>query len=427
MQDFLTNCANVLQKYGFSYLRGAGTTLLLALVGTFFGCLIGFAVGALQTIPIDKQRDPAWKRVLLRILRVVLRCYVELFRGTPMIVQAVFIYYGLLQVFGIKMGMWTAGFFIVSINTGAYMAETVRGGIVSIDPGQTEGAMAIGMNHWQTMLHVILPQALRNIVPQIGNNFIINIKDTSVLSVISIIEVRHLSKSFGTHVVLRDVDFTVTHGDVTCVIGASGSGKSTLLRCINLLETPTHGAVLFHGQDITAKGSDPCAYRAKVGMVFQSFNLFNTMTVLENCTAGLRYVLHQDKETARKTALENLEKVGMAPYVNAKPRQLSGGQKQRVAIARALSMQPEVLLFDEPTSALDPQMVGVVLSVMRQLAKEGLTMIVVTHEMAFARDVSSHVVYMADGVICEEGTPTDIFEHPQNPRTVEFLSRFREQ
>ena len=242
-----------------------------------------------------------------------------------------------------------------------------------------------------------------------------------------IIEVRHLSKSFGTHVVLRDVDFTVNHGDVTCVIGASGSGKSTLLRCINLLETPTHGAVLFHGQDITAKGSDPCAYRAKVGMVFQSFNLFNNMTVMENCTAGLRYVLHQDKETARKTALENLEKVGMAPYVNAKPRQLSGGQKQRVAIARALSMQPEVLLFDEPTSALDPQMVGEVLSVMRQLAKEGLTMIVVTHEMAFARDVSSHVVYMADGVICEEGTPTDIFEHPQNPRTVEFLSRFREQ
>ena len=193
MQDFLTNCANVLQKYGFSYLRGAGTTLLLALVGTFFGCLIGFAVGALQTIPIDKQRDPAWKRVLLRILRVVLRCYVELFRGTPMIVQAVFIYYGLLQVFGIKMGMWTAGFFIVSINTGAYMAETVRGGIVSIDPGQTEGAMAIGMNHWQTMLHVILPQALRNIVPQIGNNFIINIKDTSVLNVIGVTELYYMA------------------------------------------------------------------------------------------------------------------------------------------------------------------------------------------------------------------------------------------
>lgn len=188
MQDFFANCATVLQKYGFSYLRGAGTTLLLALVGTFFGCLIGFAVGALQTIPIDKQRDPVWKRVLLKILHIFLRCYVELFRGTPMIVQAVFIYYGLLQVFGIKMGMWQAGFFIVSINTGAYMAETVRGGIVSIDPGQTEGAKAIGMNHVQTMTSVILPQALRNIMPQIGNNLIINIKDTCVLSVIGVVE-----------------------------------------------------------------------------------------------------------------------------------------------------------------------------------------------------------------------------------------------
>ena len=184
--------------------------------------------------------------------------------------------------------------------------------------------------------------------------------------------------------------------------------------------------MLFHGNDITAKGSDPCAYRAKVGMVFQSFNLFNNMTVLDNCTAGLRYVLHMDKESAERTALDNLEKVGMAPYIHAKPRQLSGGQKQRVAIARALAMQPEVLLFDEPTSALDPQMVGEVLAVMHQLAKEGLTMLVVTHEMAFARDVSTHVVYMADGVICEEGTPADIFERPQNPKTVEFLSRFRQ-
>ena len=236
-----------------------------------------------------------------------------------------------------------------------------------------------------------------------------------------IIEVRHLSKSFGTHVVLRDVDFTVSPGDVTCVIGASGSGKSTLLRCINLLETPTSGSILFHGEDIMSKKFDPSAYRARVGMVFQSFNLFNNMTVLDNCTAGLRYVLHQNKETARQTALANLEKVGMAPYINARPRQLSGGQKQRVAIARALSMQPEVLLFDEPTSALDPQMVGEVLAVMRKLAA------VVTHEMAFARDVSSHVVYMADGVIAEEGTPKDIFENPRNPKTIEFLSRFRDQ
>ena len=237
-----------------------------------------------------------------------------------------------------------------------------------------------------------------------------------------IIEVRHLSKSFGTHVVLRDVDFTVNHGDVTCVIGASGSGKSTLLRCINLLETPTHGSVLFHGQDITAKGSDPCAYRAKVGMVFQSFNLFNNMTVLDNCTAGLRYVLHQDKETARKTALSNLEKVGMAPYVNAKPRQLSGGQKQRVAIARALAMDPKVILLDEPTSALDPELVGEVLSVIRDLSKGGMTMIMATHQMDFARALAHEILFMERGVIIEQGAPETLLAEGSNTRTRDFCA-----
>lgn len=240
-----------------------------------------------------------------------------------------------------------------------------------------------------------------------------------------IIEVRHLSKSFGTHVVLRDVDFTVNHGDVTCVIGASGSGKSTLLRCINLLETPTHGSVLFHGQDITAKGSDPCAYRAKVGMVFQSFNLFANLTVLENCTIGQRKVLKKSSAEAEATAMEFLEKVGMQQYIKAKPHQLSGGQKQRVAIARALAMRPEVLLFDEPTSALDPQMVGEVLAVMRRLAGEGLTMLVVTHEMAFARDVSTHVVFMADGVIAETGAPQQFFDAPSTQAAKDFLARLR--
>ncbi len=239
-----------------------------------------------------------------------------------------------------------------------------------------------------------------------------------------IIEVKHLSKTFGSHEVLRDVNFNVHEGDVTCVIGASGSGKSTLLRCINLLEHPTSGEILFHGAPIVGKGTDPCRYRSKVGMVFQSFNLFNNMTVLENCMTGPIKVLKRSADEAREHAMHFLEKVGMAPYIKAKPRQLSGGQKQRVAIARALAMDPEVLLFDEPTSALDPQMVGEVLSVMRQLAGEGLTMIVVTHEMAFARDVSSHVVYMADGVICEEGAPSEIFEHPQNEKTKEFLARF---
>ncbi len=239
-----------------------------------------------------------------------------------------------------------------------------------------------------------------------------------------ILEVRHLSKFFGKNEVLKDIDFNVSQGDVTSIIGASGSGKSTLLRCINLLETPSSGEILFHGRDVTKGGLSQSSYRAKVGMVFQSFNLFNNMSVLDNCVIGQQKVLKVSKDEAKETAMYYLSKVGMTPYINALPRQISGGQKQRVAIARALSMKPEILLFDEPTSALDPEMVGEVLEVMKTLAEEGMTMLVVTHEMGFARDVSSHVVYMADGVIAEEGDPKEIMVDPKNPRTREFLSRF---
>lgn len=239
-----------------------------------------------------------------------------------------------------------------------------------------------------------------------------------------ILEVIHLGKKFGDNTVLRDIDFSVSKGDVICIIGASGSGKSTLLRCINMLETPSSGEILFHESDILGQKVNIPKYRSKVGMVFQSFNLFDNMTALKNCTVGMRKVLKLDEKTAKDRALFYLDKVGMSPYINAKPKQLSGGQKQRVAIARALAMEPEVLLFDEPTSALDPQMVGEVLTVMRTLAEEGLTMLVVTHEMAFARDVSSHVVYMNNGIICEEGTPEQIFAKPQQKETKEFLSRF---
>ena len=239
-----------------------------------------------------------------------------------------------------------------------------------------------------------------------------------------VLQVQHLSKSFGSHEILRDIDFSVHAGDVTSIIGASGSGKSTLLRCINLLETPSDGHILFHGQDMAGRHTNAAAYRAKVGMVFQSFNLFNNMTVLQNCMVGQIKVLKKKPDEAREMALRYLRQVGMAPYINARPQQLSGGQKQRVAIARALAMQPEILLFDEPTSAQDPEMVGEVLSVMRQLAKEGMTMLVVTHEMAFARDISTHVVYMNGGVICEEGTPQQIFNNPQKAETRDFLARF---
>jgi len=240
----------------------------------------------------------------------------------------------------------------------------------------------------------------------------------------AVIEVRHLVKNFGKVEVLKDIDFKTYPGDVICVIGSSGSGKSTLLRCINFLETPTGGDIIFNGINIMDRHTKVTDYRAKVGMVFQQFNLFNNMTVLQNCMTGQIKVLKRSKKEAEETAMKYLTQVGMDPYINAKPHQISGGQKQRVAIARALAMEPEVLLFDEPTSALDPEMVGEVLEVMRELVQNGLTMIIVTHEMAFARDVSTRVVFMDKGVIAEEDTPEIIFNNPTNPRTQEFLARF---
>ena len=243
---------------------------------------------------------------------------------------------------------------------------------------------------------------------------------------VPILSVEHLKKNFGEHEVLRDITFDVPQGDVVSIIGSSGSGKSTLLRCINFLEEPTDGRILFRGQNAETEWTR-AQYHSKVGMVFQSFNLFNNMSVLKNCMTGQMKVLHRGRAESEEKALFYLEKVGMGPYRDARPGQLSGGQKQRVAIARALAMDPEVLLFDEPTSALDPEMVGEVLSVMRELADSGLTMLVVTHEMAFARDVSKRVIFMDSGVIAEDGAPEEIFTHPKQQRTREFLSRVLEK
>ena len=239
-----------------------------------------------------------------------------------------------------------------------------------------------------------------------------------------ILKLEHLEKSFGDHVVLRDINLSVSKGEVISVIGSSGSGKSTMLRCINLLEEPTGGRIIFEGNDISDKKNNVTSYRARVGMVFQQFNLFNNMNVLENCVCPQLTVLHRKREEAEKIARDYLERVGMSAYCNARPAQLSGGQKQRVAIARTLSMNPDIILFDEPTSALDPEMVGEVLDVMQRLAKEGFTMLVVTHEMAFARDVSSRVIFMDGGVILEDAAPEEIFNNPRQPRTREFLSRY---
>ncbi|MEY8446506.1 amino acid ABC transporter ATP-binding protein [Enterococcus ratti] len=238
-----------------------------------------------------------------------------------------------------------------------------------------------------------------------------------------IIAINHLQKNFGKNEVLKDISMTIHKGEVVTIIGSSGSGKSTFLRCINLLEKPTGGEIRYNGENVLAPKYNLPKYRSNVGMVFQSFNLFNNMNVLENCLSGQVTVLKRSKEEARRVALENLEKVGMERYIEAKPSQLSGGQKQRVAIARALSMNPDVMLFDEPTSALDPEMVGEVLNTIKDLAHTGLTMIIVTHEMEFAKEVSDRVIFMDKGVIAEEGTSEDIFVHPKEERTKVFLSR----
>ena len=259
-----------------------------------------------------------------------------------------------------------------------------------------------------------------------------------------ILQVNHLSKSFGSHEVLRDIDFTVAKGDVTSIIGASGSGKSTLLRCINLLETPTSGEVCYHGKNVAGRGVNAAAYRAHVGMVFQSFNLFNNMTVIENIMMAPVYVRCKElkkakrkgtlapdapktkaeiKAQAREEALELLRRIGLEDKADVYPSTLSGGQKQRVAIVRALAMKPDVILFDEPTSALDPEMVGEVLDLMKELANEGMTMVVVTHEMGFAREVANRVLFMDQGKILEEAPPEEFFAHPKNERTKEFLSK----
>ena len=238
-----------------------------------------------------------------------------------------------------------------------------------------------------------------------------------------VIAVRHLSKSFGTHVVLRDVDFTVNAGDVTCIIGASGSGKSTLLRCLNLLEQPTSGTIYFKDVALNGKKVNLDLHRREMGMVFQHFNLFPHMTVKKNITLAPVKLGLKSQAEADEQAMALLERIGLADKANEYPAMLSGGQKQRIAIVRALAMAPEVMLFDEPTSALDPEMVGEVLDLMRDLAKDGMTMVVVTHEMGFAREVADRVVFMSEGAIIEEGSPADLFDHPQSERLQSFLAK----
>lgn len=491
----------LLQRYRESFLIGLKNTLLIAIISTIIGFFIGLILTAIKMLP-NSRKGNFLIDLASECLKSLANGYIQFFRGTPLMVQSSLIYFGITGLFNVDWSPITAGIVIVSINTGAYMAEVIRSGISAIDKGQWEGAQSLGMNYRQTLVHIIAPQTLANSVPTIGNQLIMNIKDTSVLNVIgtfelykattgagnatfrileswiivsaiylfltvyfskllsvielylkrqgekmtstelefkqykgkevievtdlttsTVVNINKIQKSYGDHNVLKEINLEVKAGEVVCLIGPSGSGKSTLLRCLNLLETPGSGDIYFNNTKVNDINTNLNKLRTKMGMVFQSFNLFNNKSVLENCILAQVTVLKRSKEEAMATAIYYLEKVGVLEHAYKKPNQLSGGQKQRVAIARSLTMNPQIMLFDEPTSALDPELVTDVLEVMKQLASDGMTMLVVTHEMGFAKDVASRVIFMDQGVIVEADSPAKIFTSPQKERTKDFLAR----
>lgn len=453
-------------------LKGAGYTLQLSIGGMFFGLLLGFILALMRLSPI-------WP------VRWLARFYISIFRGTPLIAQLFMIYYGLPQ-FGIELDPIPSAMIGLSLNTAAYAAETLRAAISSIDKGQWEAAASIGMTPWQTMRRAILPQAARVALPPLSNSFISLVKDTSLAATIQVpelfrqaqlitsrtlevftmylaasliywimatvlstlqnhfenqlnrqertkmsaIEVKNLVKKFHGQTVLHGIDLEVKPGEVVAIIGPSGSGKTTLLRSINLLEQPEAGTItvgditIDTARSLSQQKSLIRQLRQHVGFVFQNFNLFPHRTVLENIIEGPVIVKGEPKEEATARARELLAKVGLAGKETSYPRRLSGGQQQRVAIARALAMRPEVILFDEPTSALDPELVGEVLNTIRQLAQEKRTMVIVTHEMSFARDVADRAIFMDQGRIVEQGAAKALFADPQQPRTRQFLEKF---
>ena len=330
--------------------------------------------------------------------------------------QLDFISYPTGTLFGVDLERALPCIIALSINSSAYVAEIIRAGIQAVDKGQMEGARSCGMTNAQAMRYVVMPQAVKNILPAIGNEFVTMVKETSIIQYLGI----------GDLMYNNGIVVTSTYNPLPCyyISAIIYLALNIILgKGLNLLEQPTAGKIYFEGEDITAKGFDVNRHRQKVGMVFQQFNLFNNLTVLENITISLTKVKKQSEEESKEKALKLLKRVGLEDKANAYPSQLSGGQKQRIAIVRALAMEPNVLLFDEPTSALDPEMVGEVLQVISDLVRDGITMVVVTHEMGFARKVGTRVLFMDGGQIAEQGTPEEIFEHPQNARTKEFLSK----
>ena len=415
-----------LEKYFGYFVKGAEITIVLAFFAVLFGTILGLGITLIR-------------RSKFKAISFIGTAYVEFMRGTPLLVQIYIIYIGLPKLIGIDLPDMATGIIALSLNSSAYVSEIIRAGIEAVDKGQMEAARSLGMNQKQAMFEVVIPQAFKNILPALGNEFISVIKESSMVSVIGVAELMYnagivrgntalgLEPVVVAAIIYFIITFTLTrvlgYGEVVVVIGPSGSGKSTFLRCLNLLETPTDGKITFEGKDITSKETNIDKMREKMGMVFQQFNLFPHKTVCENICLAPMKVRKLSKDEAKKKAIELLKKVGLEDKIDAYPASLSGGQKQRIAIARALAMEPDVMLFDEPTSALDPEMVGEVLNVMKDLAKEGMTMVVVTHEMGFAREVGDRIIFMDGGKVLESATPEEIFQNPKNPRTIDFLSK----
>ena len=417
--------------------KGLGITLLIAccavLIGSVLGCI--FAI-----FKISKSK----------VLRGISTVYTTVIRGVPMATQLMIFYFVIFSPMGMTNAVLVA-IIAFGINSGAYCTEIFRAGIQGVDAGQMEAGRSLGLSWGQTMSKIIMPQAMRTIVPTFTSEFITMIKETSVASFIAVvdlqkacdnirnatynawipllkkgwpevIELKNVSKRFGGNLILKDISLTIEKGEKVVLIGPSGAGKSTFLRCLNMLDTPDEGHIYFQGIDVTDKNTDINLVRQKMGMVFQHFNLFPHLTVLQNITLAPITLKLQTKEDAEKNAMDLLDRIGLSEKANAYPSSLSGGQKQRIAIIRSLAMNPDLILFDEPTSALDPEMVGEVLALMKDVAKEGMTMAVVTHEMGFAKEVATRVLFMDEGVIAESGTPEQIFTEPKSERLKQFLN-----
>ena len=471
--------AFVLKDRWLQYIGGVGTTLLVTAIALAMGVLLGSVV-ALVRVAHDQQR-PNHRNPVLGFFNAICEVYTTIIRGTPMMVQLLIMS---MVIFSNSRNFTMVGALTLGINSGAYVSEIIRGGLMAVDPGQMEAGRSLGLNYITTMVVIIIPQAIRAVLPALGNEFIVLLKDTSLITTIGgkellyaaqgimnrtyeamypllgvaliylllvmlftrllakferhkvtdkILEVRGLTKTYGgeklkgdkkatpTLDVLKGIDIDIYRGDVVCLIGPSGCGKSTFLRCLNRLEIPTGGSIKFEGVEVDDDHID--SVRQKMGMVFQHFNLFPHLTVKQNLCLAPELLKLKNKQEASARADELLARVGLSDKANVFPKSLSGGQQQRIAIARALAMDPDVILFDEPTSALDPEMVGEVLELMKELAHTGITMLVVTHEMGFAREVSNRVIFIDNGRIQEDEPPQELFSNPKHPRLKAFLSR----